>query len=133
MLGWLRRLVGRSPQPTVVAPAPPAPVDDDPEPDEPDSEGDYTQVDEVVPAITDELDLHTFQPKDCASVVDEYLRAAREAGLVHVRVVHGKGKGVLRRIVHGVLEKHPDVASFQLADGKSGSWGATLVQLKPRC
>lgn len=79
------------------------------------------------PAAIAELDLHTFQPRECADLVDEYVRASREAGLPAVRIIHGKGKGVLRRIVHGVLEKHPDVARFRLADS---NWGATIVELQ---
>jgi DNA-nicking Smr family endonuclease len=78
--------------------------------------------------LTDELDLHTFLPRECADVVDEYVRAAREAGFTTVRIVHGKGTGTLRRIVHAVLSRHPDVASFAQADA---NWGATRVELKP--
>ena len=85
----------------------------------------------VTPELTDELDLHTFLPKDCADVVEEYLHAAQEAGMTTVRIIHGKGTGTLRRIVHSVLDKHPAVAGYALAGG-SGSWGATLVELKPR-
>ena len=87
----------------------------------------------VAPPLTDELDLHTFLPKECADVVEEYLHAAQEQGMTVVRVIHGKGTGTLRRIVHGVLDKHPAVARYALADGASGSWGATLVELKPKC
>ncbi len=81
--------------------------------------------------IGDELDLHTFLPRDCADVVEEYVRAAQEAGFANVRIIHGKGKGTLRRTVHSVLERHPAVRAFRLADGASGSWGATLVELLP--
>ncbi len=83
-------------------------------------------------SIGDELDLHTFLPRECADVVEEYVRAAAEAGLTTVRIIHGKGVGTLRRIVHAVLEKHPDVKSFSLGDERSGSWGATLVELVTR-
>ncbi|MBA3451720.1 MAG: Smr/MutS family protein [Deltaproteobacteria bacterium] len=83
------------------------------------------------PPLRDEIDLHTFRPKDCGDVVEEYVRAAQEAGMPRVRIIHGKGIGNLRRTVHAVLEKHPAVASFKLADERSGSWGATLVELKP--
>lgn len=85
----------------------------------------------MTPALTDELDLHTFLPKECADVVEEYLHAAQEAGMTVVRIIHGKGTGTLRRIVHGVLDKHPAVARYALADVASGSWGATLVEVKP--
>ena len=87
--------------------------------------------DELAPALTDELDLHTFQPRECADVVAEYLRAAHEAGMTQVRIVHGKGTGTLRRIVHGVLDRHPAVQSYRLADERAGAWGATLVELRP--
>ena len=87
--------------------------------------------DVVEPVLTDELDLHTFLPRECADVVEEYVRAAQEAGMTSVRIIHGKGKGTLRRIVHGVLEKHPAVESFLLGDERSGQWGATLVVLRP--
>jgi DNA-nicking Smr family endonuclease len=79
--------------------------------------------------IDGSLDLHAFRPEDAASVVDEYLRACLEKGIYEVRVIHGKGKGVLRRTVHALLQKHPLVAGFTLDDGPS-SWGATIVQLK---
>lgn len=79
--------------------------------------------------MDDQLDLHTFLPRECADVVEEYVRAAAEAGLTTVRIIHGKGTGTLRRIVHSVLESHPNVKAFALGDERSGSWGATLVEL----
>lgn len=104
--------------------------DDPGAPDDPDDldDGD-APLDVVTPALTDELDLHTFLPKECADVVEEYLHAAQEAGMTVVRIIHGKGTGTLRRIVHGVLDRHPAVSRYALADGASGSWGATLVEL----
>lgn len=75
------------------------------------------------------LDLHAFAPKDAASVVEEYLKACLEKGIYEVRIIHGKGRGVLRRAVHSLLEKQPNVLEFKLDAGPS-SWGATLVYLK---
>ena len=83
--------------------------------------------DTVAVELTDELDLHTFLPKECADVVDEYVRAAQEAGMTTVRIIHGKGTGTLRRIVQSVLDRHPAVASYSQADA---NWGATRVELK---
>jgi DNA-nicking Smr family endonuclease len=97
----------------------------------PDATGADDGVDGVGAPLTDELDLHTFLPRECADVVAEYLRAAHEAGMAHVRIVHGKGTGTLRRIVQGVLDRHPAVRAYRLADERSGSWGATLVDLHP--
>ncbi|HEX3479179.1 MAG TPA: Smr/MutS family protein [Kofleriaceae bacterium] len=89
------------------------------------------EPDAATPPLTDELDLHTFRPRDCADVVAEYLEAARDAGLTRVRIIHGKGTGALRRIVHAVLDRHTAVRSYRLA-GEHGGWGATVVELLPR-
>lgn len=76
------------------------------------------------------LDLHLFQPKDVPDLVREYIRECRQKEILQVRIIHGKGKGVLRRTVHAQLEKIDYVRSFKLADDRS-SWGATLVELTP--
>lgn len=80
---------------------------------------------------TDTLDLHTFHPRDVPSVVIEFLDEAYAVGFVQVRIIHGKGIGVQRAIVRGILEKHPAVLSFGDAVD-AGGWGATVVRLKPR-
>jgi DNA-nicking Smr family endonuclease len=61
------------------------------------------------------LDLHTFQPREVKDLVPEYLTACREKGILEVRIIHGKGTGVLQRTVHSVLERLPEVLSFHLA------------------
>jgi dsDNA-specific endonuclease/ATPase MutS2 len=78
--------------------------------------------------LGDSIDLHTFQPRDVADLVEEYVRAAQEAGRPVVRIIHGKGTGTLRRIVHAVLDRHPAVVRYAL---DAGNWGATVVELKP--
>ncbi|MBN2060636.1 MAG: Smr/MutS family protein [Deltaproteobacteria bacterium] len=76
------------------------------------------------------LDLHTFSPRDAGSVVKEYIRVCHEQGLPEVRIIHGKGKGILRQTVHSILEKHPLVSSYRLDSGLSSGWGATIASLK---
>ena len=82
--------------------------------------------------ITQELDLHAFAPRDVPSVVEEYLRACHEEGLLLVRVVHGRGRGVQRAEVHRLLRgMTEEVEAFADAPPASGGWGATLVRLRP--
>ncbi len=88
--------------------------------------------DEVVElAVDGVLDLHTFQPGDINRLVPEYIRLCRQQGIYELRIIHGKGKGVLRRLVHALLDKEPSVRAYRLAGEEGGSWGATLVDLQP--
>jgi DNA-nicking Smr family endonuclease len=76
------------------------------------------------------LDLHTFQPADCRNLVPDYLTACREKGIMQVRIIHGKGRGVLRQTLHRVLSRLPVVIDFYQASDDAGGWGATIVILE---
>ena len=85
--------------------------------------------DEVVRLpVEDAIDLHAFAPADVLSVVDEYLRAAHEAGFPLVRLIHGRGKGVQRAGVQRLLRDHAVVDSFW--DAAESHLGATVVKLR---
>ena len=95
------------------------------EKDEPDEVPDVVEV-----PVGPELDLHSFAPREIPDVVESYLEACVESGLVEVRLIHGRGKGVQRAVVHRLLCAHPHVMSFEDASPASGGWGATLVRLR---
>lgn len=80
--------------------------------------------------IEDSLDLHTFEPRDIKSVVEEYVTAAHDAGLREVRLIHGRGKGIQRGIVQQALERHPLVEEFW--DAAESHLGATVARLRQR-
>ena len=82
--------------------------------------------------IEDWIDLHTFSPKEIPSLLEEYLFECQKKGFKEVRIIHGKGKGVQMNIVHSFLKKSPLIESFTLAPPESGSWGATIAQLKKK-
>lgn len=85
-------------------------------------------MDPVVIPITDTLDLHHFKPGEVKSLIHEYIRECRETGIFSVRIIHGKGKGILKQRVRDILSNHSDVQAF--TDGGMGNWGATRVELK---
>ena len=77
------------------------------------------------------LDLHTFQPRELKTLLPDYFQACRDRSIYNVRVVHGKGTGALRRSVHALLDRMEGIESYRLGGMGEGSWGATLVVLKP--
>jgi DNA-nicking Smr family endonuclease len=76
------------------------------------------------------LDLHAFSPKDVKGLVTEYIEECLRRGIADLRIIHGKGSGTLKGIVHSVLEKNPHVAGFKDAGMGGGGWGATEVRLR---
>jgi DNA-nicking Smr family endonuclease len=77
------------------------------------------------------LDLHTFSPKELPGLLDDYIEACLQEGIRELRIIHGKGKGILRDRVRSLLSKHRCVESWTEAPLEAGGWGATLVRLIP--
>jgi dsDNA-specific endonuclease/ATPase MutS2 len=80
--------------------------------------------------ITDVFDLHSVHPKEVEAAVEAYLEEAGRLGFKHLRIIHGRGIGVQRRIVRAVLARTPFVVSFSDAPPEAGGWGATVVNLR---
>lgn len=81
--------------------------------------------------ITNELDLHTFRPKEVGDLLADYFGECQKLGILEVRVIHGKGTGALRAGVHAVLARLDCVEDWAWPAGAlSGGWGATWVRLR---
>jgi DNA mismatch repair protein MutS2 len=81
-------------------------------------------------AVTSEIHLLGQRADEARDAVERYLDQAFLAGLPIVRVVHGKGTGVLRRVVREMLASHPHVASYRDGEPSEGGAGATVAALK---
>jgi len=87
-------------------------------------------LDPVKLPIEDVLDLHTFSPRDVPELLEDYFDECLKAGILSVRLIHGKGSGILKKRVRSLLKSNPMVAAFKDAPLEAGGWGATLVELQ---
>lgn len=95
------------------------------------SDGDeYFSTEPIRLEIDGTLDLHTFAPKDLKYLIPDYLDECHKLKIFQVKIIHGKGKGNIRRSVHALLDRNLLVAGYSLADLSNGSWGVTIVELK---
>jgi DNA mismatch repair protein MutS2 len=76
-----------------------------------------------------ELDLRGQTTDEALLRLDQYLDQAFMARLPWVRIIHGKGSGVLRQTVRQELSGHPQVASFRAGDEGEGGEGVTVAKL----
>jgi DNA mismatch repair protein MutS2 len=81
-------------------------------------------------SIGGELMLIGRTTDEARDLVEKYLDDAFMAGMVNVRLVHGKGTGALRKAVRGVLSEHPLVDSYRDGEPAEGGSGATVAALK---
>lgn len=79
--------------------------------------------------VTDELRLRHLTVDEALFRLDQYLHDAFMAGLIQVRIIHGKGTGTLRYAVQEKLSGHPLVKSYRLGEYGEGGTGVTIVQL----
>ena len=85
---------------------------------------------EVGPMLdTGELDIRGMRAEESVAQLEQFLDKAMRDGFSSVRIIHGKGKGVLRNAVREHLNRHPLARSFEAEARERGGDGATLVQL----
>ena len=81
-------------------------------------------------AVSGELDIHGMRAAEAADEVRKYLDNAVLAGLPSVRILHGRGTGVLRQIVREALQEYPYIANYQYAPFDEGGEGVTVATFK---
>ena len=81
-------------------------------------------------SISAEINLIGMTSDEAIVELDKYLDDAYLAHLSPVRIVHGKGSGVLRKAVHQYLRRQKHVASYRLGEYGEGDAGVTIVEFK---
>lgn len=81
-------------------------------------------------SVKPRLDLRGYRGDDAVKELTLYLDKAVARGLSQVEIIHGKGEGILHKLVHKELDKRSEVMSFDIAPWESGGSGCTVVKLK---
>jgi len=86
-------------------------------------------VDTARPRPGVEIEIRGMRVEDALPRLEKYLDDAYLAGLPWVRIIHGKGTGILRRVVREHLAEHPLVASYRAGEQGEGDEGVTIATL----
>lgn len=87
-------------------------------------------INEKMAHFSSELDVRGKRVEETLPLVDEWLDQALLLGLNELRIVHGKGHGILRELIRGELKNHPSIHTFEDEHEDRGGAGITIVQLK---
>jgi len=89
----------------------------------------YKPAPELAP-VHQEINVIGQRAEQARDAVDEFLDRAVMATASRVRIVHGHGMGILKKVISELLGSHPHVAKFYPAPQQEGGAGATIVELK---
>ena len=81
-------------------------------------------------SVSTEVHLRRMKVRDALETLDKYLNDAALAGMPRVRVIHGKGTGVLKGAVIDFLSNHSLVARTYPAAPSEGNGGVTIAELE---
>ncbi|HMD50490.1 MAG TPA: Smr/MutS family protein, partial [Bryobacteraceae bacterium] len=77
-----------------------------------------------------EINVIGKRAEEAREEVDKFLDSASMASVDRVRIVHGHGMGVLKRVIGELLATNPHVEKYYPATPAEGGTGATVVELK---
>lgn len=80
--------------------------------------------------VSGEIDMRGMASDEAILELDRYIDNALVSGLETIRIIHGKGTGVLRKSVQAHLRGHKAIKSFRLGTFGEGENGVTIAELK---
>lgn len=87
-------------------------------------------IDKKSKYIKSEIDIRGNNFEDARVIVDKYIDDAYLSGIKEIRIIHGKGTGVLREKIRDYLRKNKYVKHYEDAPSNQGGYGATVVEFK---
>jgi len=94
------------------------------------SKGETLKQHVEIPDVAREIDVRGFEPDDAIRAVEAFLENAVMGGVDRARIIHGKGRGIIRERLKHWLQSQPAVKDFQLGELREGGTGVTIVTLE---
>jgi DNA mismatch repair protein MutS2 len=89
-----------------------------------------TDLVEKAAAFQPELDIRGVVPSDAVRLVENFVDNALVSGISQLRIVHGKGSGVMRNVVKTTLKDYKNMLQFHHPEPNEGGDGVTVVHIK---
>ena len=90
----------------------------------------YQHINDKIAGFKTTLDVRGKRAEEITEIIEKYIDDALLLKIYNVRILHGKGFGVLRNIIHEVLARHKNVVSYENEHVEKGGEGITVVILK---
>jgi len=90
----------------------------------------YISIENKSQSISSEINLLGMHVDEALHTLDSYINDALIADLSTIRIVHGKGEGILKKAVQNYLKAHPNVKSYRIGNFGEGDLGVTIAELK---
>ncbi|MBX7132968.1 MAG: endonuclease MutS2 [Fimbriimonadaceae bacterium] len=75
-----------------------------------------------------EIDMRGVRMEDAELMLSRFIDEALLGGLPNVRIVHGKGEGILRKMTQDLLKRHKSVVSYRDGEAAEGGQGVTIAE-----
>lgn len=88
------------------------------------------RISEAITNFKPELDLRGMRGENAIQEVENYLDKAIMLGFPSIKLIHGKGDGILRKLIREYLKKYAEVTKVEDEHADRGGDGITYVYLK---
>jgi DNA mismatch repair protein MutS2 len=79
---------------------------------------------------TTEIHLRAMRAEDALEELERFIDGAVLGGIHQVRIVHGKGEGILRKLTQDYLRRHPQISNYREGEPAEGGQGVTIATIK---
>ncbi|MEM6816250.1 MAG: Smr/MutS family protein, partial [Bacteroidota bacterium] len=85
---------------------------------------------EKIAGFSHDLHIRGMRAEEAMNKIESFLDEALLVGVDQVRIVHGKGHGILRDIVRNISKEHPRVATIEDEHADLGGAGISVIKLR---